>query len=131
MNKRAIAGWLLTGLVALALIGAGQGKLLGTAPPEIFEQLASAGLTEETKLIGVGAILTALALLVPHTLSIGVLLASAYWGGAILVHMGPADDSYLVPAVLLIVTWAGAWLREPAVMASFWRFKKAETDTAA
>ena len=44
----------------------------------------------------------------------GLLFASAFWGGAICVHMSHGE-SYLVPSILLALTWIGAYLRIPAL----------------
>jgi hypothetical protein len=77
------------------------------------------GLGEQARLVGTGAILCALLLLVPRTSSLGLLLTSAFWGGAICIHMAHGD-LYLFQAVMLVLTWAGAYLRSPATLGSFW-----------
>jgi hypothetical protein len=69
-------------------------------------------------LIGSGALLTALLLLIPRTSSLGVLLTSSFWGGAICIHMAHGEP-YLFQAVLLVLSWAGAYLRNPATLSSF------------
>jgi hypothetical protein len=53
---------------------------------------------------------TAVLLLIPRTWLLGALAASSYWGGAICIHMAHGE-SFNPPAVLLILTWAGALLR--------------------
>jgi hypothetical protein len=110
----------LTGLVLHTLIGGvliltGSQKVLGSVPPEA---LVRYGLGEQARLIGAGALLTALVLLVPRTSSLGILLASSFWGGAICIHMAHGEP-YLVQAVLLVLSWAGATLRDPATFSSF------------
>jgi hypothetical protein len=76
------------------------------------------GLGEQARLIGAGALLTALLLLVPRTAPLGVLLASAFWGGAICIHLAHGEP-YVVQAVQLVLTWAGAYLRNPATPGGF------------
>ena len=51
-------------------------------------------------------------LIVPWTASLGVLLASAFWGGAICTHMG-LHASYMFQSVLLALIWVGAYLQLP------------------
>jgi hypothetical protein len=78
------------------------------------------GLAEQARLIGTGAVLAALLLLIPRTSSLGILLTSSFWGGAICIHMAHGEP-YLVQAVLLVLSWAGAYLRNPATLCSFFR----------
>ena len=109
-----------TGLVLHILIGGlliftGSQKVLGSVPPEA---LVGYGLGEQARLIGAGALLTALLLLIPRTSSLGVLLTSAFWGGAICTHMAHGEP-YLFQAVMLVLSWAGAYLRNPATLSSF------------
>jgi hypothetical protein len=119
MNKRKnwgkIAGLGLHVLVGGLLIFTGSQKVLGSAPPEV---LVKFGLGEQARLIGAGALLTALLLLIPRTSSLGVLLASSFWGGAICIHMAHGDP-FLFQAALFVLTWAGACLRNPATLGSF------------
>jgi hypothetical protein len=119
MNERKnwgkIAGLVLHLLIGGLLIFTGSQKILGLVPPEA---LAKYGLGEQVRLIGAGAVLTAVLLLIPRTSSLGLLLASSFWGGAICIHMAHGEP-YLVQAVLLVLLWAGAYLREPATLSSF------------
>ncbi|MGZ3337817.1 MAG: DoxX family protein [Isosphaeraceae bacterium] len=83
-----IGGLVLHVLIAALMIFASLGKLTGTAPAEVLESLRKAGLDGQLRLIGAGELITAIMLIVPWTASLGVLLASAFWGGAICTHMG-------------------------------------------
>ena len=111
-----IIGLVLHILVGGLLIFTGSQKVLGSIPPEA---LVKYGLGEQLRLIGAGAILCALLLLIPLTSSLGRLLTSAFWGGAICIHMAHGD-LYLFQAVMLVLTWVGAYLRNPATLSSFW-----------
>jgi hypothetical protein len=102
-------------LIGGLLIFTGSQKVLGSVPPEA---LVKYGLGEQARLIGAGAILTALLLLIPRTASLGIWLASAFWGGAICIHMAHGEP-YILQAVLLVLSWAGAYLRNPATLSSF------------
>jgi hypothetical protein len=116
MNERDHGGK-ATGLALHILIGGlmiltGSQKVLGMVPPEA---LAKYGLGEQMRLIGAGALLTALLLLIPRTSSLGVLLTSSFWGGAICIHMAHGE-TYLFQAVMLLLSWVGACLRNPATL---------------
>lgn len=117
-NIRAAIGWILVALVSGILMFAGAAKVFGVAPAKVVKTLEKANLDDDKILIGCGAMLTGLLLLIPRTSSLGVLLASSYWGGAIVAHMAN-DEAFIPPAVLLILTWVGASLRNPATYASF------------
>jgi hypothetical protein len=110
-----VAGLVLHSQVGGLLIFTGWQKVLGSAPPEA---LVRYGLGEQARLIGAGALLSAVLLLAPRTLSLGVLLTSSFWGGAICIHMAHGEP-YVFQAVMLVLTWAGAYLRNPATLASF------------
>jgi hypothetical protein len=111
-NWGKIAGLVLHMLIGGLLIITGSQKVLGLVPPEA---LAKYGLGDHVRLIGAGALLTAVFLLIPRTSSLGILLTSSFWGGAICVHMAHGE-SYLLQAVLLVLSWAGAYLRNPAIL---------------
>jgi hypothetical protein len=119
-KARTIAGWVILGLVCFAMIASASMKLLGTMPEDVKADMAKSGLSDKLLLIGAGELVSALLLLFPRTTSAGVLLTSSYWGGAICLHMSQGD-SYVVPAVLLLMTWLGAALRNPEVVGSFTR----------
>ena len=115
-----IGGLVLHVLIAALMIFASYGKLFGSPPPEVVETLKKTGLDEQLKLIGAGELITGILLIVPWTASLGVLLASGFWGGTIVTHMG-LHDSYVFQSVLLALTWVGAFLRLPEMFSSFWR----------
>jgi hypothetical protein len=114
-NWGRIAGLVLHVLVGGLLITTGSQKVLGLVPPEA---LARYGLGDQVRLIGAGDLLAGLLLLIPRTSSLGILLASSFWGGAICIHLAHGEP-YLFQAVLLVLSWAGAYLRNPAILSSF------------
>src|SRR5262249_49511562 len=105
---RAIKKWnSMIGLTLHLLIGgvmlvAGSFKVLGLYPPEVAEKLGP--LSEQLPLIGAAEILTAFLLVMPRTSSLGVLLTSSLWGGAICLHMRQGEPYGLV-AALLVLSW--------------------------
>jgi hypothetical protein len=125
-NWGKIAGLVLHILIAGLLIFTGSQKVLELNPPEA---LGKYGLGEQVRLIGAGAIFTALLLLIPRTSSLGVLLASSFWGGAICIHMAHGEP-YLFQALFLVLSWAGAYLRNPTMLSSFWNPRVAGLSSA-
>ena len=114
-NWKTISGLVLHALIAGIMILAGSAKLLGLFPPE---EVAKLGLSVPIELIGAGELATAILLLVPRTSSLGVLLTSSFWGGAICLHMSRAEP-FVLQSVLLLLTWVGAYLRVPGMFSSF------------
>ncbi len=114
-NWMTITGLVLHGLIAGIMLLAGSAKVLGLFPPDAVAQL---GLTGWITVIGAGELATAVFLLVPRTSSLGVLLASSFWGGAICLHMSKGEP-FILQSVFLLMTWLGAYLRVPGVLASF------------
>jgi hypothetical protein len=117
-KSRTVGGWVIHVPIAGLMIYAGWPKVFGSAAQDFAEVLQRYGLAEQIKLIGAGELLTAVLLLFPYTCSLGVLLASAFWGGAICLHMSHGDP-YLFQSVLLVLTWVGAFLRNPLIFSSF------------
>jgi hypothetical protein len=115
MNWSKVIGLVLHILIGGLLFLTGSQKVLGLVPPEA---LGKYGLNEQVRLIGAGALLTALLLLIPRTSSLGIWLTSSFWGGAICIHMAHGEP-YLLQALLLVLSWAGAYLRNPATLGSF------------
>jgi hypothetical protein len=112
-----IVGLVLHVLLGGLMIFAGVMKLAGMMPPEATQKIP-AGIVGHLKLIGGGELVTAILLIVPLTSSMGVLLASGFWGGVICIHMAQGDN-FILPSVFLLLTWLGAYLRNPSVLYSF------------
>ena len=94
---------------------AGSAKVLGLFPPEQVEKL---GLSVPIQVIGAGELVSAILLLIPRTASLGVLLTSGFWGGAICLHLSKGEP-FVLQSVFLVLTWVGAHLRVPGTFASF------------
>ena len=113
-NWKRVAGWVLHGLVAASMLLAGSAKVLGLFPAD---QLEKFGLSVPIQVIGAGELVSAILLLVPRTASLGVLLTSGFWGGAICLHMSKGEP-FVLQSAFLLLTWAGAYLRVPGTFAS-------------
>jgi hypothetical protein len=95
--------------VAIALILAGGLKLLNYGAEDMIEGLQKANLIQHVTLISVTAIVCGILLLIPRTAIFGLLMSSAYWGGAIVAHL-TYDDSIVMPGSFLGLLWVGHWL---------------------
>ena len=114
-NWKTIAGWVLHGLVGGIMILAGSAKIFGVFPSEMVEKM---GLSLPIQVIGAGELISGILLLIPRTSSLGLLLTSAFWGGAICLHMSKAEP-FVPQSALLLLTWLGAYLRIPGAFSSF------------
>jgi hypothetical protein len=114
-NWRTLSGLILHIAIGGLMIAAGLPKILGLAPPEHVEKM---GLSGHIRLIGVGELMTGILLLVPRTSSLGILLTSSFWGGAICIHMSHGEP-WVLQSVFLVLSWTGAWLRNPSTLSSF------------
>ena len=114
-NWKMIGGWVLHGLIAGMMILAGSAKVFGLFPPE---EVAKLGLSLPIQVIGAGELASAILLLIPRTSSLGLLLTSGFWGGAICLHMSKAQP-FVIQSVFLLITWVGGYLRVPGAFGSF------------
>lgn len=113
---RRIAAWILMGLLTLLFVLSAAAKIVAAQP--VVEMLEKWGLKNQLLLIGIGELTSALLFLIPRTNSLGVLLLSAYMGGAIVTHM-QHGESYVMPSVILLLVWVAGYLRHPEVLQSF------------
>ena len=114
-NWKMVGGWVLHGLIAGMMILAGSAKVLGFFPPE---EVAKLGLSLPIQVIGAGELASAILLLIPRTSSLGLLLTSGFWGGAICLHMSKGEP-FVFQSALLVFTWVGGYLRVPGAFGSF------------
>lgn len=110
------AGLVLSSLFGLLFTLSACGKLFGAAQPT--EMLNQWGLGHYRLLIGAGELASAILFVVPRTASLGLLLLSAYMGGAIVTHMQHGDN-FVIQSVLLALIWLTGYLRHAEVFQSF------------
>jgi DoxX-like family len=115
-RARQIAGWVLTCLLTALFVASAAGKL--TRAAQVVDALQKWGLGDQVLLIGAGELASALLFVIPRTHSLGLLLLSAYMGGAILTHM-QHGESYVAQSIVLVVIWIAGYLRCPQVLQSF------------
>lgn len=127
MNPKSmtIAGWVLTGLYALFMLGASAApKLMGMpVADDIMRQLGwPEGYVLMIGLIEVGCVLL---YLFPKTSLLGAVLTMGLLGGAMATQTrveAPLFSHTLFSIYLGLFMWGGLWLRDPALRALFpWR----------
>ena len=98
-------------LLSFILVGSATAKLLHLAP--VVSGMAVLGFSHaKLFLIAILEIVSALLFAYPRKRNVGLLMVSAYLGGAIAVHVGH-DQLPLQPAFVLALIWLGVWLRYP------------------
>jgi hypothetical protein len=105
-NIKKIITWVIAGLLTALFLFSAYSKF---ATPG---QMGAMRLADWGTIIPIGEIISALLFLVPRSNKIGAFLLSSYMGGAIIIHM-TGGRSILFPAVVLLLVWAVAFLRNP------------------
>ena len=115
-------GWVLTGLLALFLLGA------SVTPKLLMLPVAEEGMAElgwphgYAFAIGVVELACVLLYLWPRTSLLGAVLTMGLLGGAIATQMraeSPLFTHILFSVYLGVVLWGGLWLRTPALRTLF------------
>ena len=115
---RRIAAWVLIGLISAVFILSAVAKL--AAAQAVVDTAQKWGLSNHLVLIGVIELISAVLFVIPRTHSLGLLLLTAYLGGAIVTHMAH-DEPYISTAVFLAAVWLAGFLRHPELLQSFRR----------
>jgi hypothetical protein len=118
---RRIAGNTLILLPGVVLVGTSIVKFAHV--PKVVSEFANMGF-DGNKVILIAAleIISAALLMLRPVRAFGLLMVSAFLGGAIATHM-QHGQSPAGPAILLAVVWLGVWLRHPEAMWSIQRFE--------
>jgi hypothetical protein len=119
-KRKKIAGWVLTGLLALIFIPSAISKLIAAANPtgDAYQKFVHYGLDGRVTMIGLGELVTIITFIFPKTSSIAVLFLSAHLGGAIVTHMEHGEN-FVFQSVLLAIVWITQWLRDPNMFNTF------------
>ena len=114
----AIAGWIMSALVAVFLLGA------SAAPKLMGSQLAADPLAvvgwpaKYMVLIGVIELACAILYIIPKTSLLGAVLLTGLLGAALAANLrvdNPLFSHTLFSVYLGVFAWAGLWLREPRI----------------
>jgi len=117
-TKRAIVGWVLSGLLSAFLIFA-------SATPKFIEwegkkeMMEKLGWTTET-IFKIGFVEAGLAILVliPRAAFVATVLLTAYLGGAVATHVRISEANFVFPIVIGILAWVALGLRDRRVFAT-------------
>jgi hypothetical protein len=115
-KTRKIAAWVIIGLVGALVIMSATMKL--THAEELVTNFTKWGLIDNLTFIGIGELIFIILFIIPRTSSLGFLLLTAHFGGAIATHL-QHQESYVMPAIILTFIWIGNYLRNPEMLASF------------
>jgi DoxX-like protein len=116
-RARRVVGNVLVIFSGVLLVGSALAKFGRVAP--VVRQLGQLGFFgDRLMFIAVLEIASGLLFLVPRTRALGLLLASAYMGGAMAAHLSHGE-SMLQPAVILALLWIATAARQPE---AFWSF---------
>jgi predicted cobalt transporter CbtA len=127
MNSRSstMAGWVLSGLFVLFMLGASVAPKL-TGMPIAAETMRQLGWPDGYVLmIGVIELVLVLLYIFPRTSVLGAVLMMALLGGAMATQIrvgSPLFSHQLFSIYLGLFMWGGLWLRDPKLRALFpWR----------
>lgn len=114
-----IIGWVLSGLLAFALIGSAIMKLKGGTP----EMVQSLGGETNMMILGVLELVMVVLFLIPRTGIVGSLLMIAYMGGAMAVHLTTGQD-IVVQTVIQSLIWITSAIRFPELTKRLFKNEK-------
>ncbi len=114
-------GTILIFFFGIVLVGSAAAKFAQI--PKVTSQMATFGFAGNSLLfIGVLEAASATLFMIPRSRAFGLLLVSAYLGGAIATHIGHNQlQQSASPAILLGLLWTAAWLRNPEMLWSLSR----------
>ena len=113
---RKITGWVMAGLLMALLLMSSSAKLMGSE--ELVTNFTKWDLIDWIVVIGIGELISGILFLIPRTSSLGLLLLSAHFGGAIVTHMGN-NEQFIPIAGILVFIWVTALVRDPDTLSSF------------
>lgn len=91
--------------------------------PEVIQATTEMGFKDHHILwMGILALIPTILYVIPSTSILGIVLLTAYWGGAMSVHLrldNPLFSHMLFPVYLAILGWGGLWLRDARLRAIF------------
>lgn len=109
------AGWALSALPGLALLGSAAMKL-SHAPDFVAKWVGKLGFPESLlTTVGLIELLCTVLFLLPPTAFVGAAALSAYLGGAVVTHLRVQDGGFGPAIVLGLLVWAGLYLRQPVL----------------
>jgi hypothetical protein len=105
-KKDIISTIFVTALVGFTIIG----KL--AQQQQIVDQMAVLGLTGKLQLLAAIEAVALVLYIIPRSSKLGLLLLTAYYGGAIAINL-PTIVNTIPATIFLILIWLGAYVRNP------------------
>jgi hypothetical protein len=130
-ERRRLAGNVLIGIVCFILLGSGSLKFAQV--PHVVAEMTSLSLAGwKLDLVAFLEVTSGLLFLLRPLRSIGLLVASAYFGAAICAHVQTDQYFAVLPTMVVLgCCWLGAALRHPQMLWSFAKHGVDETVVAA
>ena len=119
-SRARLAGWILTGIVALFMTFDAVVKLVG-AKAAVDGTVQLGWQPHHLPIIGTIAAVLLVLYLIPRTAPLGAVLWTGYFGGAIATHLrldNPLFTHVLFPVYVAALLWGGLWLRDERVRAA-------------
>ncbi len=115
-KKTLWAGRILSAVVALLILFAAVPKLLGVAA--VVDGFRQAGYpASAVPIVGMVELACAALYLLPRTRFLGAILMTGLLGGATATNVRLGDPTWVVPALLGVVAWAGLFFRDARLRA--------------
>ena len=99
-------------VIALAITVSAASKFSGL--PALVQSFTERGLIQYLNVFATMELLFVALFLNPRTMKIGLLLLTAYFGGAIATELS-YRNAMIAPAVILSMLWVAAYLRNPGI----------------
>lgn len=104
--------WTPSVLIALIIIMGAVMKL--AAMPQLVELYARIGLSQYLQILGITELLFVALFLWPHSMKLGFLLLTGYFGGAMAVELSNGTP-FIFPGIILMLVWVAAYLRDASL----------------
>lgn len=109
--------WIMSGIVILFMLFDSIFKFI--KPEVVVQGTLKLGYAEHHIVVmGILGLLSTVLYIIPRTATLGVVLLTGYWGGAIATHIRMDDPLFshiLFPVYLAVLAWGGLWLRNTRV----------------
>jgi hypothetical protein len=111
------AGRILTALPVLLMVMSGVMKI--ARQPAVIDNMTGKFGYPASTAVGIGLVEIASIVLyaIPRTAVLGAILVTGYLGGAVATHVRVGDPSFITPALLGVIAWAGLFLRDERLRA--------------
>jgi len=112
MKLKSRVTWVFTALLSTAIA---TGALLKLAAfPPFVAVYSKTGMVQYLKVLGSAELIFLTLFLFPRTMRIGLLLLTAYFGGAMAVELSHGGY-FMMPAIILAFLWIIAYLRDASL----------------